>query len=108
MRLKAENLKEANHQAARAAKHRVGAREMASNARQAELMATAQMLRNKIIVRGGVYGIRGLGRLLKSMDDDGTGDLSKVRNCDFDGANSVLTQTPLSNSIHSVTFTFYN
>ncbi|GMI15003.1 hypothetical protein TrVE_jg10976 [Triparma verrucosa] len=77
MRLKAENLKEANHQAARAAKHRVGAREMASNARQAELMATVQMLRNKIIVRGGVYGIRGLGRLLKSMDDDGTGDLSK-------------------------------
>jgi len=36
------------------------------------------MLRNKIIVRGGVYGIRGLGRLLRSMDDDGTGDLSRT------------------------------
>jgi hypothetical protein len=51
---------------------------MASNARKAELEATVSMLRNKIIVRGGVYGIRGLGRLLKSMDDDGTGDLSRT------------------------------
>ena len=77
MRLKAEKMKQANHQAVRAAKHRPGAREMASNARQAELEATVSMLRNKVIVRGGVYGIRGLGRLLKSMDEDGTGDLSK-------------------------------
>ncbi|GMH63836.1 hypothetical protein TrLO_g596 [Triparma laevis f. longispina] len=77
MRLKAEKMKQANHQAVRAAKHRPGAREMASNARQAELEATVSMLRNKVIVRGGVYGIRGLGRLLKSMDEDRTGDLSK-------------------------------
>jgi len=44
------------------------------------------MLRNKIIVRGGPYGIRGLGRLLKAADDDDNGELSKIemKNCFVD------------------------
>jgi len=77
LRLQADKLKN-DHKAAMNANYtRKGARELASNARKAELEATVAMIRNKIIVRGGMYGIRGLGRLLKSMDDDGTGDLSR-------------------------------
>jgi Ca2+-binding EF-hand superfamily protein len=77
LKLKADNLKAAHKSMQNNAFQRKGAREISSNARKAELEATVAMVRNKIIVRGGMYGIRGLGRLLKSMDDDKSGELNK-------------------------------
>jgi hypothetical protein len=76
-RLKIENLKAQHAQAANKKYPRKGARELASNARKAELEASVAVIRNKVIVRGGMYGIRGIGRLLKTMDDDGSGELSR-------------------------------
>lgn len=59
-----------------------GTANMRSNARQLETdmnsaAATVERLKNKIIERGGATGIRGLGRLLAIMDDNGDKRLSK-------------------------------
>ena len=94
LRLRAQNLKKENHALQRQQHHAKGARELASHARRAELEATVQMLRNKVIVRGGPYGIRGLSRLLKSCDDDNNGTLSQteLRNCFTDMGIKISSQ----------------
>lgn len=77
LRLKADRMKEATKMFKGQDVKRKGAREMASAARMAELKATVNVVRNKISVRAGVYGVRGMGRNLRSMDYDGNGELSK-------------------------------
>ena len=55
---------------------RRGARELASAARRSELSLTLQLCRSKLFSKFGSYALRSLGRVLTSMDEDGSGDLS--------------------------------
>ena len=84
LRQRAQQLKQSNP--SRPVANPPDPRTLASNARIAELEATVEMIRNKILVRSGPLGIRSIALLLKCCDEDDSGNLSveEMKGCFID------------------------